>query len=258
MNYLYRMTYWCVSIGLRIAGHALDSMAFGPVSAEGGERRLNVLFTRAKCRCKVFVSFNSGDIRLDPTTNNGPRILQRFLRYAESGILDQAIPTGEDPDSPFEEAVAQAIREWGFEVDHQVGSAGFRIDLAVRNPDRPGTYLTAIECDGATYHSAQWARERDRLRQEILEGMGWRFHRIWSTDWFRTPEAAKRKLTVALAQSRSDARNSQKPPTSTAAPSSSGFRMSHNQLGQHPRCRGASRSWLYRSFVSRIVRRRTS
>ena len=207
-----------IGYGPRIAGHALDSMAFGPVSVEGGERRLNVLFTRAKCQCRVFVSFNSGDIRLDPTTNNGPRILQRFLRYAESGIIDQAIPTGEDPDSPFEEAVAQAVREWGFEVDHQVGSAGFRIDLAVRNPDRPGTYLMAIECDGATYHSAQWARERDRLRQEILEGMGWRFHRIWSTDWFRTPEAAKRKLAVALAQSRSDAGNSKKLPASTAAP----------------------------------------
>jgi very-short-patch-repair endonuclease len=207
-----------IGYGPRIAGHALDSMAFGPVSAEGGERRLNVLFTRAKCQCRVFVSFNSGDIRLDPTANNGPRILQRFLRYAESGIIDQAIPTGEDPDSPFEEAVAQAVREWGFEVDHQVGSAGFRIDLAVRNPDRPGTYLMAIECDGATYHSAQWARERDRLRQEILEGMGWRFHRIWSTDWFRTPEAAKRKLSVVLGQSRSDAGNPKKPPASTATP----------------------------------------
>jgi hypothetical protein len=205
-----------VGYGPRIAGRALDSMAFGPVSAEGGERRLNVLFTRAKYQCRVFVSFNSGDIRLDATTNNGPRILQRFLRYAETGIIDQAMPTGDDPDSPFEEAVALAVREWGFEVDHQVGSAGFRIDLAVRNPDRSGTYLLAIECDGATYHSAQWARERDRLRQEILEGMGWRFHRIWSTDWFRTPEAAKRKLAVALAQSRSDAGNSERPPPSAA------------------------------------------
>ena len=191
-----------VGYGPRIAGHALDSMAFGPVSAEGGERRLNVLFTRAKRQCRVFVSFDSGDIRVERTTQIGPRVLQRFLHYAETGLIDQAMATGEDPDSPFEEAVALTIREWGYEVDYQVGSAGFRIDLAVRNPDRLGTYLMAVECDGATYHSAQWARERDRMRQEFLESMGWRFHRIWSTDWFRMPEVAKRKLFAALEQAK--------------------------------------------------------
>ncbi len=115
-----------------------------------------------------------------------------------------SFPRAEVSDSPFEEAVADAITGMGFQVDLQVGSAGFRIDLAVRDPDRPGRYLLAVECDGAAYHSARWARERDRLRQEVLEGLGWRFHRIWSTDWFRTPETAKNKLYQAIEQMRAE------------------------------------------------------
>jgi very-short-patch-repair endonuclease len=89
--------------------------------------------------------------------------------------------------------VASVIEGLGYKVDKQVGSAGFKIDLAVRYREKPGRYMLAIECDGATYHRALWARERDRLRQEVLENMGWRFHRIWSTDWFyRRGEAVKR------------------------------------------------------------------
>jgi very-short-patch-repair endonuclease len=173
-----------IGFGPREAGKPLDSMAFGPISADGGERRLNVLFTRARIRCDVFVSFAPGDINLDRATGAGPRVLKRFLQYAETGELDQIAPTGADFDSPFEAAVAEAIESLGYTVDKQIGSAGFKIDLAVRDPSAPGRYLLAIECDGATYHSALWARERDRHRQEILERLGWRFHRIWSTDWF--------------------------------------------------------------------------
>ena len=120
-----------IGYGPRIAGAGLDSMNFGPVSAEGGERRLNVLFTRARFRCDVFASFNSGDIDLARTTKEGPRVLKRFLSFAETGKLDLPIPTGGEADSPFEEAVARAIRQLGFHVDAQVGSAGFKIDLAV-------------------------------------------------------------------------------------------------------------------------------
>lgn len=138
-----------VGYGPRIAGARLDSMAFGPVSAEGGERRLNVLFTRARRQTRVFVSFGADDIELERTVQGGPRILKRFLRYAETGIIDQPLPTGQDFDSPFEEAVSRAIQDMGFQVDPQVGSAGFRIDLAVRDPDRPGRYMLAVECDGA-------------------------------------------------------------------------------------------------------------
>lgn len=187
-----------VGYGPRIAGARLDSMAFGPVSAEGGERRLNVLFTRARSRCEIFASFASGDIDLDRAKGEGPRILKRFMQYAETGILEERHPTNGDADSPFEEAVAAVIEKWDHKVDKQVGSAGFKIDLAVRDKEHPGRYLLAVECDGATYHSALWARERDRLRQEVLENMGWRFHRIWSTDWFYRRDEAIAKLRAAL------------------------------------------------------------
>ena len=170
-----------VGYGPRSAGTRLESMSFGPVSSDGGERRLNVLFTRARSRCEIFASFAAGDIDLDRAKGEGPRVLKRFLQYAESGVLEERISTSEDADSPFEDAVSNFHR--GVRATRstsQVGSAGFKIDLAVRHPNHPGRYVLAVECDGATYHRGLWARERDRLRQEILENMGWRFHRIWS------------------------------------------------------------------------------
>lgn len=186
-----------IGYGPRLAGAGLDSMYFGPVSNDGGERRLNVLFTRARVRCEVFASFSSGEIDLARTKRSGARVLKRFMRFAETGSLDVPMPAG-DPDSPFEEAVGKYIGQLDYTSDFQVGSAGFKIDLAVKHPQRPGEYILAIECDGATYHSARWARERDRLRQQVLEDQGWLFHRIWSTDWFRNPEEAKAKLAEAI------------------------------------------------------------
>ncbi len=176
----------------------LASMSFGPVNGEGGERRLNVLFSRARVRCEVFASFDPGDIDPSRSTRVGPRVLKRFLDFAKTGIIEERVVTGLDADSPFEEDVARVIRGLGYEADLQVGTAGFRIDLGVRHPDRPGQYIVAVECDGAAYHSALWARERDRLRQDVLESLGWRFHRIWSTDWFHRREHEIRRLADAL------------------------------------------------------------
>lgn len=193
-----------VGYGPRIAGQRLDSMAFGPVSSEGGERRLNVLFTRARYRTEVFVSFDSGDINLDRTKSAGARILKTFLAFAETGTIQQPTSSGGDPDSEFEVAVAQAVRRLGYTVDYQIGSGGYRVDLAVRHPEDGGRYMLAIECDGATYHSALWARERDRLRQQVLEGLGWRFHRIWSTDWFHRRQDELRRLEQALRAAESE------------------------------------------------------
>ena len=191
-----------IGYGPRIAGARLDSMGFGPVSAEGGERRLNVLFTRARSRCEIFCSFTAGDIDLDRAKGEGARILKRFLQYAETGVLEDNPRPLQDADLPFEEAVASMMEGLGYKVDKQVGSAGFRIDLAVRHPRQPGRYMLAVECDGATYHRRFWARERDRLRQEVLENMGWRFHRIWSTDWYYRRGEAIQKLKTALEISR--------------------------------------------------------
>ncbi|MFZ1704833.1 MAG: DUF3320 domain-containing protein, partial [Saprospiraceae bacterium] len=180
----------------------LASMSFGPVNGEGGERRLNVLFSRARIRCEVFASFDPGDIDPSRSSREGPRVLKRFLDFAKTGIIEGRVATGLDADSPFEDDVIHVIRGLGYEADPQVGTAGFRIDIGVRHPDRLGQYIAAVECDGAAYHSALWARERDRLRQDVLEGLGWRFHRIWSTDWFHRREHEVRRLADALLRAR--------------------------------------------------------
>ncbi|WP_428489547.1 DUF3320 domain-containing protein [Rhodopila sp.] len=191
-----------VGYGPSVAGGRLTSMSFGPVNGEGGERRLNVLFTRARLRCEIFASFDPGDIDLSRTAAAGPRIFKRFLEFAKNGRLDERALTGENADSPFEEDVANVIRSFGFLADAQVGSAGFRVDLGIRHPDKPGTYILAVECDGATYHSALWARERDKLRQDVLEHLGWCFHRIWSSDWFYNRRVEIERLRAALFDAR--------------------------------------------------------
>ncbi|GAB0057353.1 hypothetical protein SIID45300_01680 [Candidatus Magnetaquicoccaceae bacterium FCR-1] len=180
----------------------LASMNFGPVNGEGGPRRLNVLFSRARIRCEVFASFDPSQIDLNRTQNEGPQILKRFLEFAKSGILDEQLLAGGMADSPFESDVASVIAGLGYQPDLQVGSAGFRIDIGVRHPETHGHYILAVECDGATWHSAIWARERDRLRQDVLEGLGWNFHRIWSTDWFQRRESEISRLKQALEDAR--------------------------------------------------------
>lgn len=180
----------------------LNAMSFGPVNGEGGERRLNVLFSRARVRCEVFASFDPGDIDPGRVKREGPRVLKRFLDFARTGIIDTPGITGIDAESPFEADVAQVIQSLGYLADAQVGTRGFRIDIGVRHPDRPGQYLMAVECDGAAYHSALWARERDRHRQGILENLGWRFHRIWSTDWFHNRAREIERMKTALESTR--------------------------------------------------------
>ena len=191
-----------ISIGYGRDTKGRLTMNFGPLGKDGGERRLNVLITRARRRCEVFTNLNADDIDLSRTNARGVVALKRYLKYAETGTSDISIPTGKEADSPFEEEVADALRQLGFQVDHQIGSAGYFIDLGVKDPERPGRYLLGIECDGATYHSAQSARDRDRLRQQVLEGLGWRIHRIWSTDWFRTLNHELRKTAEAIEEAK--------------------------------------------------------
>ena len=176
-----------VSVGYGKIDGGHMPMNFGPLNKEGGERRLNVLITRARQRLEVHANFVAGDLDLRRTGARGVEALKVFLQYAETGVLDVPRATGQEADSAFEEAVAEALRARGHDVHHQVGSAGFFIDLTVVDPRRPGRYLLGIECDGAAYHSARSARDRDRLRQQVLKGLGWTIHRIWSTDWFKYP-----------------------------------------------------------------------
>lgn len=190
-----------ISIGYGKDQNGWMAMSFGPLNREGGERRLNVLITRARRRCEVFANFTADDIDLGRSSALGVRALKTFLRYASDGGLEVPASTGE-PDSPFESSVLKALQGQGYRVDSQVGAAGFFIDLAVVDPERPGRYVMGVECDGATYHSARSARDRDRLRQEVLEGLGWRIHRIWSTDWFHWPDRELEKLVSAIEKAR--------------------------------------------------------
>jgi very-short-patch-repair endonuclease len=160
---------------------------FGPINATGGERRLNVLFTRAKFRLDVFCSFDPTMLRIGESSPRGLCVLHDYLRFAQEKHLGTGRLTAREPGSDFEVEVSRALRAQGYEVHPQVGVAGYYLDLAVVDPNRPGRYVLGIECDGATYHSARSARDRDRLRQQVLQNLGWEVHRIWSTDWFRDP-----------------------------------------------------------------------
>lgn len=187
-----------ISIGYGRTNAGNVSSSFGPVNRDGGERRLNVLISRARLAMEVFSNIVADDIKTKEDSPFGVKALKAFLKYAETGEISQRIETGKEADSPFEEEVHDAIKALGYEVEPQVGSSGFFIDLCVRDTSKPGRYILAVECDGATYHSSASARDRDRLRQGVLEGLGWRFHRIWSTDWFRNPAGEIERLKESI------------------------------------------------------------
>lgn len=190
-----------VAYGMDSQGRLLHN--FGPLNRVGGERRLNVAVTRAKCNVQLVSSMHSTDIDLNRTSAEGARLLREYLDYAEHGevALERSVSINpfEQFDSEFEMDVCEFLREHGFSVDMQVGCSGFRIDIGLKQPDS-SDYVLAIECDGATYHSSKNARDRDKLRQEILERMGWRFYRIWSTDWFRNNAVEKERLLEAATE----------------------------------------------------------
>ena len=187
-----------ISVGYAKNAQGYMAMRFGPLGADGGERRLNVLISRAKRRCEVFASMTDDDIDLNRAKGRGVFAFKLFLHYARTGRLSVAQSSGREMDSVFEEQVANALQAKGYQVHPQVGIAGFFIDLAIADPQRPGRYLVGIECDGASYHSARSARDRDRLRQAVLEDHGWIIHRIWSTDWFQRPSEQLERTIAAI------------------------------------------------------------
>ena len=173
---------------------------FGPINRDGGERRLNVAVTRARQSMTVVHSLRAEDITSEQP---GARQLRRYLEYVRNpdrAFESETTGTGE-PDSPFEEAVLAALRSRGHRVDAQVGVSGYRIDLAIRSEDRERFDL-GIECDGVTYHNSPTARDRDWLRQQVLEGLGWRIHRVWSTAWVRDPGTEIAAIEQALERAR--------------------------------------------------------
>lgn len=181
------------------------TMNFGPLNSEGGQRRLNVAISRARERVVIYSSLLPEQIDLAKVRAAGVQDLKHYLEFAIRGpraLVEQSIPTGRAPDSPFEIEVIKVLRSKGWEVHPQVGCSGYRIDIGVVDPAAEGRYLAGIECDGRSYHSAATARDRDRLRQYILEHLGWHILRVWSTDWWLNPEREVEKLTERLEELR--------------------------------------------------------
>ena len=168
---------------------------------EGGHRRLNVAITRARREMIVFSSMNPEQIDLGRSNARGIVDFKHFLEFAKNGpraIAEAFAPTGRDTESPFEDAVKRALEAKNWVVHPQVGVSYFRLDFGIVHPDKPGVYLCGVEADGAQFHRSATARDRDKLRQAVLEGLGWRILRIWSTEWWLDSDAAFEKVHQRL------------------------------------------------------------
>lgn len=180
----------------------------GPLNGENGWRRLNVLTTRARRLMRVYSSIRGDEINPAAAASRGPQLLKDFLTYAEHKRLDSPVVTAmSDTESPFERQVFEALTKAGLHLEPQVGVCGYRIDFGVLDSESPGRFVCGIECDGLAYHQSQTARDRDRLRQQVLEGRGWEIHRIWSTDWFKDRAGQIERLLSLVDQSREKVRN---------------------------------------------------
>jgi very-short-patch-repair endonuclease len=191
--------YFSLTYGPSVGGTV--SMNFGPMNKQGGERRLNVAITRARHELRVFSSLRPEQMDLSRTQAAGVRDLKHFMEFAERGAraLGEAVAGSVgDFESPFEQAVAAALAELGWRLHSQVGVSAFRIDLGVVDDEAPGNYLAGVECDGATYHRSATARDRDKLREHVLRGLGWDIVRIWSTDWWVDAVGTAEKVDAQL------------------------------------------------------------
>ena len=222
------------------------AMFFGPLSQKGGERRLNVAVTRARRELIVYSTLRADQIDLAKTNARGVSDLKTFLSYAQHGprVLPAANSLGEtvdDFESPLEREICEALRARGHTVAAQVGCSGYRIDLAVVDPVRRGQYLLGIECDGANYHSAKTARDRDRLRQSVLEDLGWTLHRVWSSDWWEEREKQLDRVCTAIENAARNAKNPELPTApSEIAVASAPSESVGAQIGDHSADRFAS------------------
>lgn len=188
------------SIGFGTPSNQNLSMNFGALNKSGGEKRLNVAITRSKKNMYVYTGIEHSDIDTNRTSAIGMSHLKHFLEYAQKGpqaLLSPILGSVGGYDSPFEQAVAEALNDFGWKTEPQIGVGKFRIDIGVLDPNG-NNFLAGVECDGATYHSSATARDRDCLRQQILEGLGWNILRIWSTDWWANKEKEIKKIDADL------------------------------------------------------------
>ena len=187
-----------ISLGYGPALPGSSHRPLGPLLREGGERRLNVLFTRARRRCELFSTLASADITISEHSPSGLSAFKNFLQYAENGRINRPAQTERRNISSFETLVADRIERAGYTVRKNVGPSGFLIDLAVVDPQEPDHYVLGIICDGPSYKSAQSSRDRDRLGEETLKTMGWNLYRVWSTAWFQNLQREEASLLAAL------------------------------------------------------------
>ncbi|RME19513.1 MAG: DUF3320 domain-containing protein [Deltaproteobacteria bacterium] len=193
-----------ISIGYGRAADGTVSMNFGPLNQQGGERRLNVLITRARRRCEVFSNLRADDIDLSRTQARGVAALKSFLQYAEAGTGSARAGAGDRPASILSKLVAEGLRGLGYEVRHGVGSGQTGVELAVVDPRRSDRYLLAIETDGDVYAGARWARDRERLRTQVLESLGWKVYRLWSAEWFKDPQRELERIARAIEEAKNE------------------------------------------------------
>lgn len=187
-----------ISLGFGRDDSGKLSLNFGPINKEGGERRLNVLISRAREKCVVYSNFRAGDLSLEGTASKGVFALRAFLEYAETRRLTPADADEDESVVTLESAIADVLRANGYDVRHRVGRDQSRVDVAVVDPRQAGRYLLGVLCDGPNYHLGRVARDRDRLRAQILENLGWTLHRVWATDWYRNRAEAVARLLGAV------------------------------------------------------------
>ena len=186
-----------LSVGYHKAADGSLPYRFGPLNQEGGERRLNVAITRQRHEMHLVSSFSHQDMEPGRSSARGVELLRQYLEFAASGGAELGTAVSDVPLNGFELDVMHRLTDAGIPVTPQYGVGSYRLDFACGHPDQPGRMVLAIEADGASYHSGHTSRERDRLRQEILEAKGWRFHRIWSTSWFRDRDAEVARAMAA-------------------------------------------------------------
>ena len=198
-----------ISVGYGYDQDGKMSLNFGPLNQDGGERRLNVLITRAREKCVVFSNFKAYDMNLTANPPYGVKSLKEFLEYAENLTLGTH-GVDEYSKEPFEDAIANFLEENGYTVDRQIGCAGFRVDLAIVDDENPGKYILGITTDGKMYASSKVARDRDRLREQVLTGLGWKLYHLWSTDWYRNRDLGRKKLLDFVEKSIRETREEEK------------------------------------------------
>ena len=185
-----------ISVGYGRDPEGHFTMNFGPLNREGGVRRLNVAISRAIERVIVVSSILPEDINESRANSEGMLLLKRYLQYARAG--ESQVRGRNEFESELQEAVYRRLLSLGLAVDKSVGSSRFSVDIAVRRADDENKYLLAIELDGKAYGTAKSARDRDRIRREMLESLGWKVHRIWSYDWVLNPEKEVERIIDIL------------------------------------------------------------